>query len=132
MEQVTKKTIFSPTTIVLMLIVSFVTAYAVYQKRANNKSGKDILLGLGSSVTSPAAIVTILGVFFGLAEFILVDNINKYGLNKESIKHNKLFELPDKQKLKTTLITLAITSLITGLLTDFTIKQINKNKEATI
>jgi hypothetical protein len=53
-------------------------------------------------------------------------------LNKESIKHNKLFELPDKQKLKTTLITLAITSLITGLLTDFTIKQINKNKEATI
>lgn len=115
-----------------MLIVSFVTAYAVYQKRTNNKSGKDILLGLGSSIISPAAIVTILGVFFGLAEFILVDNINKYGINKESIKQNKLFELPDKQKFKTTVITLAITSLITGLLTDFTLKQINRNKESTI
>ncbi len=111
---------FTPGKIVLMLIVAAVTAYVVYQMQYKKRTFKDVLADIGKGIASPTGIVAILGFVLGIGEFIVTDNVNTHGF-VPALKSGKLFTV-DKKKLVSTTATLAITSILTGLLTDLTLR----------
>jgi len=122
MEQAAeKKSKFSPGTIILMGIVAVATAYVVYQVQYKKKTVKEAFAEIGKSLGSPTGIVAILGFIMGIGEFIITDNVNQYGF-AEAAKTGKLFQVPSKDKLQSTTTTLFITSILTGVLTDLTLR----------
>lgn len=122
-----KKTLLSPLNIILALIVIVFTSHTVYQMKKNKKTFKKVMSDDAKLLTSPTAIVTVLGFVTGLSEAIIFQNLKVYGM-KNGI--GKLFIMPDKQTLKQTALVLLIVSVLTGLLTDVTLKLMVKDDKA--
>lgn len=121
MEKTETKSKFTPGTLILMGIVAVATAYIVYQVQYKKKTLKEALAEVGKSIGSPTGIVAILGFIMGIGEFIITDNVNQYGFS-EAVKTGNLFQMPSKDKLQSTVTTLFITSILTGVLTDLTLR----------
>lgn len=116
-----KKAKFSPGVLILMGLVAFVTAYVVYQVQYKKKTVKEAFSEVGKSIGSPTGIVAILGFVMGIGEFIITDNVNQYGF-AGAAKSGNLFQVPSKEKLQSTVTTLFVTSILTGVLTDLTLR----------
>jgi hypothetical protein len=124
-----KKTLSNPIVFILFLLVIFLTAHTVYQVKRKGKTVKEALGDDLKALASPTAVIAILGFVTGLMEFIITDNVNTHGF-PDSITKGKIFALPDKKKLLNTSMTLAVASVITGFLTDFTLKALPKEANA--
>ena len=122
-EKETKSTLMNPMVFILLLLVIFLTAHTVYQVRRKGKTVGGALKDDLKLLATPTAVVAILGFVTGLVEFIITDNVNAYGF-PDSITKGKIFELPDKKKLISTTVTLAIASAITGVLTELALRQL--------
>ncbi len=122
-EKETKSTLMNPMVFILLLLVVFLTAHTVYQVKRKGKTVGEALKDDLKLLATPTAVVAILGFVTGLVEFIITDNVNAYGF-PDSIAKGKIFELPDKKKLISTTVTLAIASAITGVLTEFALRQL--------
>jgi hypothetical protein len=107
----------------LFLLVIFLTVRTVYQVKRKGKTVGGALKDDAKLLATPTAVVSILGFVTGLVEFIVTDNVNQYGF-PDSITKGKLFALPDKKYLITTSVTLAVASVITGILTDLALRQL--------
>ncbi len=126
-----KKVLTSPVTIILAFMVIIFTAHTVYQIERKKKTFKDVINDDLKLLGSPTAVVSILGFVTGLCEAVIFQNLKTHGLSG-GIKSGKLFEIPDKESFKQTLIVLTITSILTGLLTDLTIRMIAKEKPTPV
>lgn len=115
------KTLTNPINFILMLLVVFLTAHTVYQVKRKGKTVGGALKDDAKLLASPTAVVAILGFVTGLAEFIIVSNINEHGF-PDSLKGGKIFKLPPKKEFAHTAVTLLIVSVITGFLTDLALK----------
>jgi len=129
-EKETKSTLMNPMVFILFLLVVFLTAHTVYQVKRKGKTVGQSLKDDAKLLATPTAVVAILGFVTGLAEFIITDNVNAHGF-PDSITKGKIFELPDKKKLISTTVTLAIASVITGILTDLALRQLPKQNDAS-
>jgi len=127
-DKETKSTLMNPLVFILTLIVVFLTAHTVYEVKRKGKTVGQSLKDDAKLLATPTAVVAILGFVTGLAEFIITDNVNAHGF-PDSITKGKIFELPDKKKLISTTVTLAIASVITGVLTDLALKQLPSYKQ---
>lgn len=123
-----KKTLSHPIVFILFLLVIFLTAHTVYQVKRKGKTVGGALKDDAKLLATPTAIIAILGFVTGLAEFIITDNVNTHGF-PDSITKGKIFALPDKKKLLHTSMTLAVASVLTGLLTELALRSLPK--EAT-
>ncbi len=121
-----KNTLKNPITFILFLLVVFLTAHTIYQVRRKQKTVGQALNDDVKLLATPTAVVAILGFVMGVGEFIITDNVNQYGL-----KPNKLFSIPDKNKLKSTIVTLLITSILTGVLTELALKMLPKGQSVS-
>lgn len=122
-EKETKSTLMNPMVFILLLLVVFLTAHTVYQVKRKGKTVGEALKDDLKLLATPTAVVAILGFVTGLVEFVITDNVNAYGF-PDSITKGKIFELPDKKKLISTTVTLAIASAITGVLTELALRQL--------
>jgi|694.fasta_scaffold06481_25 heme/copper-type cytochrome/quinol oxidase subunit 2 len=122
-EKETKSTLMNPMVFILFLLVIFLTVRTVYQVKRKGKTVGGALKDDAKLLATPTAVVAILGFVTGLVEFIVTDNVNQYGF-PDSITKGKLFALPDKKYLITTSVTLAVASVITGILTDLALRQL--------
>ncbi len=120
MESV-KSVLKNPFTIILTLLIIFLTAHTIYQVRRKNKTVGEALGDDAKLLATPTAVVAILGFVMGVGEFIITDNVNQHGF-----KPGKLFNIPDKSKLSSTVITLLVTSVLTGILTDLCLRLLPK------
>lgn len=121
--------IFSnPLFFMLLLMVIFLTAHTTYQVKKKGKKVGEALKDDLKLLATPTAVVAILGFVTGLAEFIITDNVNKHGF-PDSIAKGKIFELPDKKTLVSTVVTLAIASAITGFLTELALRSLPKTPQ---
>jgi hypothetical protein len=127
-DKETKSTLMNPLVFILTLIVVFLTAHTVYEVKRKGKTVGQSLKDDAKLLATPTAVVAILGFVTGLAEFVITDNVNQHGF-PDSITKGKIFELPDKKKLISTTVTLAIASVITGVLTDLALKQLPSYKQ---
>ena len=114
-------TLKNPIVFTLFLLVIFLTAHTVYQVKRKGKTVGGALKDDAKLLATPTAVVAILGFVTGIGEFIITDNVNAHGF-PDSITKGKIFEMPDKKKMMSTVITLAIASTITGFLTSLALK----------
>lgn len=124
-----KRVLSNPVTMLLAIAVIFITAHTVYQIEKKKKTFKQVMADDLKLLATPTAIVSILGFVTGLFEAIIFQNLKVHGLST-GLKSGKLFEIPNKDDFKQTVIVLIITSILTGLLTDLTIRLLNKEKAA--
>lgn len=125
------KVLSNPLTMILALLVALFTAHTVYQIERKKKTFKQVINDDLKLLASPTAIVSILGFVTGVCEAIIFQNLKVHGLSA-GLKSGKLFEIPNKDEFKQTLIVLIITSILTGLLTDLTIRMLNKEKAVAV
>jgi hypothetical protein len=109
--------------------VIFLTAHTVYQVKRKGKTVGGALKDDAKLLATPTAVVAILGFVTGIAEFIITDNVNQRF--PDSISKGKIFEIPDKKKMASTVVTLAIASTITGFLTSLALKMLPPEATAT-
>ena len=83
---------------------------------------------LDPCLTWPTAVVAIMGFVTGVMEFVIVNNVNQYGF-PDSLKGGKIVTIPPKNELIKTSTTILIVSIITGFLTDITLKMVSNKKE---
>ncbi len=124
-----KRTLSNPITFTLALVVMFLTAHTMYQVRRKGKTVKGALIDDAKLLATPTAIVAILGFVTGLGEAIIFQNLKVYGL-KEGLKSGSLFSIPDKKEFTQTVMVLIVTSILTGLLTDLTLRMLPKEEPA--
>lgn len=127
LEQSEKKG-YNPLMIILVCLIVFETIRIVYLTNKRKQKVKDTLRGELKLLSSPTAVVAIMGFVTGVMEFIIASNIKEHGF-PDSLKGGKLFKLPSKQELIQTATIILIVSTITGLLTDVTLKKITGAKE---
>lgn len=127
LEQSEKKG-YNPLMIILVCLVVFETIRVVYLSNKKKQKVKDTLRGELKLLSSPTAVVAIMGFVTGVMEFIIASNIKEHGF-PDSLKGGKLFKLPSKQELIQTATIILIVSTITGLLTDVTLKKITGKRE---
>lgn len=116
-EKEYKNVLTNPVTLILIAITVFLTARTVYNVRRKNKTVGQSFKDDAKLLASPTAVVAILGFVTGLTEYIIVSNVNEFGVG-EAIKTGKIFKLPAKKEFFQTALTLLIVSVITGLLTE--------------
>lgn len=120
-EKEFKDVLKNPMTIILILLVIFITAHTIYQVKRKGKTVGQALKDDAKLLAKPVAVVAILGFVTGLAEYIIVSNVNQFGA-VEGLKTGKIFKLPPKKELIQTSVTLLIVSIITGFLTDLALR----------
>lgn len=118
----------SPLLIILSALIIFETIRVVYLSRKKKETIGKTLKGELKLLSSPTAVVAIMGFVTGVMEFVIASNIKEHGF-PDSLKGGKLFKLPSKQELIQTATIILIVSTITGLLTDITLKKIAGVKE---
>lgn len=119
-EKEYKNVLTNPVTLILIAITVFLTARTIYNVK---RKGKTVGQSLREDIASPTFIVGLVGFVTGLSEFIIVSNINEFGVG-ESLKTGKIFKLPPKKEFIQTAVTLLIVSAITGLLTEQALKML--------
>jgi hypothetical protein len=126
-----KKTLSNPIVFILLLLVVFVTAHTVYQVKRKGKTVGGALKDDAKLLSTPTAVIAILGFVTGIMEYIITDNVNTHGF-PDSITKGKIFNMPDKKKLLHTSMTLAVASIFTGFLTDLALRMLPKEANADL
>ncbi len=131
LEEKEKKGFGSPLAIIIIGLVIVETIRVVYLSKKKQKTIGETIKEDAKLLTSPTAVVAIMGFVTGVMEFIIASNIKEHGF-PDSIKGGKLFKLPSKQELIQTATIILVVSAITGVLTDITLKAVNKEKEGDL
>jgi hypothetical protein len=119
---------YNPLMIILLCLVIFETVRVVYLSNKKKKTIGSVLKDDAKLLSTPTAIVAIMGFVTGVMEFVIVNNVNKYGFT-DSFKGGNKVTIPPKDELIKTSTTILIVSIITGFLTDITLKMVSNKKE---
>jgi hypothetical protein len=119
---------YNPLMIILLCLVVFETIRVVYLSNKKKKTIGSVLKDDAKLLSTPTAVVAIMGFVTGVMEFIIVNNVNQYGF-PDSFKGGKIVTIPPKDELIKTSTTILIVSIITGFLTDITLKMVSGKKE---
>lgn len=119
-----KRTLSNPINFTLFLGIILLTIHVVYIMRRKGKTFGQAMAEEGKLLASPTAVVAILGFITGLGEAIIFQNVKVHGIKGGT----KLFTMPNKKELGETVTVLIVTSILTGLLTDMTLRMLPKDE----